>query len=306
MTAIIRYLRRNGLLVANSSFTKQLHQPRVLEHEVITRNLSNSQNLIEIDISEENQKEGIAIMRMNRPPVNSISLEFIKAFVTHIKRLENDPNCRGIVLTSALPRVFGAGLDISEVYQAKEDNLRELWWNFQDLWIHLYGTKLVTIAAINGHAMAGGCAIAQFCDYRIMTSSPDFKLAMNAVELGLPSPPWITSSVSNVVGHRRNEKIWLSAEKYNCQSGLKVGLLDELCPGEELLPRAVQVLKKWLSINDNARTITKLAMRQSLLDKISSVSYRKSELDQFLAFILSDDIQKILGQYYKNLSKKSK
>lgn len=85
---------------------------------------------------------------MSKAPVNSLNLELITELR---KSLENavDNKSKGIILTSTLPTVFSAGLDIMEMYKPDLKRCTEFWHSLQDLFLTLYGMGIPTAAAIN-------------------------------------------------------------------------------------------------------------------------------------------------------------
>lgn len=128
---------------------------------------------------EERKDKGYAIVKMNKSPVNSLSLEFLTELNINLDKLEQNNDINGVILTSNLSTVFSAGLDIMEMYQCKQERLAQFWHTFQEFFIKLYGSNKVYIAAINGQAPAGGCMIALCCDYRIMVNEPRFRIGLN-------------------------------------------------------------------------------------------------------------------------------
>ncbi|XP_077978257.1 enoyl-CoA delta isomerase 1, mitochondrial-like [Glandiceps talaboti] len=272
-------------------------------HNTAFRAISSQVDRKLIDVCRDVEVPAVAVLRMNSPPVNSFSLEFLKEFNTVLHEIENDASYKGIVLTSAVPKLFSAGIDINEMYQSDEERLSEFWRSFQDYFISLYGSSLVTIAAINGHAIAGGCAITQLCDYRIITSSPNTKLKLNSTELGLPPPVWIMQTVKNNVGHRNCERIWQSARLFNPETAFQLGLVDELCDDEDVVGKAVEEMKKWLANSDMARKLTKSALKRDTL-KILTPAMREREIQQTVKYLLSDSSQEVLGKYYASIREK--
>jgi hypothetical protein len=97
------------------------------------------------------------VLRMARPPVNSMSLELLSSLRDSIAAAEADKECRAIVLASAQPGVFSAGLDITEMHQPDPERLRNFWSTLQEVWLRLSTSRLATVAAIEGHSPAGGC-----------------------------------------------------------------------------------------------------------------------------------------------------
>jgi Delta3-Delta2-enoyl-CoA isomerase len=130
------------------------------------------------NIDESNKDQGYAILKLNKAPVNSLNLEFLTALNIQLDKFEQSKNFEGVILTSDLNNIFSAGLDIMEMYQGKPERLRHFWWALQEFWIKLYGSSMIYIACINGHAPAGGCLMAMSCDYRIMADGP-YKIGLN-------------------------------------------------------------------------------------------------------------------------------
>jgi 3,2-trans-enoyl-CoA isomerase len=97
-----------------------------------------------------------------------------------------------MILTSSLPSIFSAGLDLTELYKPDPSRLPKFWESFQQLYIDLYGSRLAIIAAMNGHAPAAGCMLALSSDYRIMSKG---KIGLNESKLGICAPPWLGQQV---------------------------------------------------------------------------------------------------------------
>lgn len=143
---------------------------------------TNNQNQ-ELFYVEEKTEQGYAIFRLNKRPVNSLNLEFLTALNIQLDKFEQNKHINGVILTSNMPNIFSAGLDILEMYNPKPDRLRQFWLALQEFWIKLYGSNKIYIAAINGHSPAGGCLMAMSCDYRIMAKGV-YKIGLNETLLG--------------------------------------------------------------------------------------------------------------------------
>lgn len=98
---------------------------------------------------EDHKEKGYAIFKLNKSPVNSLSLEFLTELSIQLDKLEENKDIKGVILTSNCPNIFSAGLDIMEMYQIKPDRGRQFWTALQEVWIKLYGSNKVYIAAIN-------------------------------------------------------------------------------------------------------------------------------------------------------------
>ncbi|KAM8724012.1 enoyl-CoA delta isomerase 1, mitochondrial [Acanthopagrus schlegelii] len=248
------------------------------------------------------QSTGVAVMRMQSPPVNSLSLDFLTEFCIATEKLELDKSCRGLIITSSQPRVFSAGLDIMEMYQKSPERCAEFWRAVQEMWLKLYGSNMVVIAAINGSSPAGGCLMSLTCDYRIMADNPRYSIGLNETQLGIVAPFWFKDTMTNTVGHRNTEMALELGLLYSPSEALKIGLVDQLVPEDQVLTTAEQTMTKWLAIPAHARQITKSMMRKPTIDKLTS--NREADIKNFVTFITKDSIQKSIGMYLEMLKKR--
>ncbi|XP_072549376.1 enoyl-CoA delta isomerase 1, mitochondrial [Salminus brasiliensis] len=264
-----------------------------------SRNASTSSRIqVQLDSST-----GIAVMTFQSPPVNSMSLDFMTEFVSNLDKLELDKSCRGVILTSALPNIFSAGLDIMDMYGTGPEHCTAFWKVLQDLWLKLYGSNKVVIAAINGASPAGGCLMSMSCDYRIMADNPKYKIGLNETQLGIVAPFWFMDTMVNTVGHRVAELSIQGGMMYSPPEALKIGLVDQVVPGDKVLSTATETMTKWLAIPDHARQISKTLIRKSTMDRL--VANREADVKTFVSFITKDSIQKSLGMYLAMLKKKA-
>ncbi|KAF1328755.1 3,2-trans-enoyl-coa isomerase, mitochondrial precursor, partial [Globisporangium splendens] len=243
-----------------------------------------------------------AVVRMNRPPVNSLNTALIQELDNTIKALEQDKSVRGLILASSNQRVFTAGLDILEMYQPQPAKLAKFWTSLQDLFLRLYTTRLASVAAIEGHSPAGGCLLAMCCDYRIMTAGKPM-IGLNETQLGIVAPTWFRDTFVNTIGHREAEKMLGLGMQVDATKGKAIGLVDEAVALEEVFPRSQAAIEKWLAIPDNARVKTKLLMRQETADRLRAT--REKDLEDFSDFAQTDKVQKSLEWYLNSLKKKN-
>ena len=98
------------------------------------------------EIHPENDE--IAVLKMNAPPINALSSNLLKELEESIQTLEQNEDIRGMILTSAKPGIFSAGLNLFELYNNDEESLVKFWTQVQDTWFTLYKSPLATVAAI--------------------------------------------------------------------------------------------------------------------------------------------------------------
>lgn len=254
------------------------------------------------NVSVVTDDKGIATVSMDKAPVNSLNTELIQELASAISTTAS--TSKGLVLTSSLPSVFCAGLDITEMYQPDPAKLEVFWGSLQDLWIELYSCKVPTAAAIIGHSPAGGCLLAMCCDYRAMVG-PKFSIGLNETQLGIVAPFWFKDTMVNTIGQRQTELALMLGTLFSSQQALSIGMVDQVVDSrEECLAAAHKVVSQLSKIPSEARHVSKMLMRQPTLDKL--VNNKQEDIQYFSNFITQPIIQKPMGMYLEALKSKSK
>ena len=151
-------------------------------------------------------------IRLARPPVNALNPDLLQALRAGIEAAPGN-GARGIVLSGG-PGVFSGGMDVPHLMDLDAADLRKAWDDFFAACIALAKCPVPVVAAIGGHAPAGGCVLALCCDYRVMARSPDpsrpFRIGLNEVQVGLAVPEGIQILLRRLVGLRRAERLLVS------------------------------------------------------------------------------------------------
>ena len=227
--------------------------------------------------------------------------------ISAVKEAEQDPSIQALILKSNNPKVFSAGLDLSELYKTNVDRLNEFWTAFQNVYITLYGSRLACIAAIQGHAPAAGCGLALSCDYRIMaesTTSSSATIGLNESKFGLVAPPWLAQQMVDTVGRRQAELSLALGTLYSAEQALAIGLVDELVTKEDVPRKAEQEAVKWTAVVPQARVAGKSLLREERIEALRSK--QKDDRDYFVSFISQDNVQESLGVYLRTLTENKK
>ncbi|XP_006100978.1 enoyl-CoA delta isomerase 1, mitochondrial [Myotis lucifugus] len=261
------------------------------------RRFGNQRVLVEPDPAA-----GIAVMKFKNPPVNSLSLELLTELVISLEKLENDKTFRGVILTSDSPGVFSAGLDLREMCGRNPAHYAEYWKAVQELWLRLYLSNMVLIAAINGASPAGGCLISLSCDYRVLADNPRYAIGLNETLLGIVAPFWFKDTLVNTIGHRAAERALQLGLLFPPAEALQVGIVDKVVPEDQVQSTALSVMGKWLAIPDHARQLTKNMMRKPTVDRL--VKQRDADIKNFVSFVSRDAIQKSLQIYLEKLKQR--
>lgn len=123
---------------------------------------------------------------------------------------------------------FSAGLDLKEVADHDAPGTERYLLLLDDLIDALYGYPGPTVAAVNGHAIAGGCVLALCCDLRVMADDARLRIGLNELALGLEFPPKILALVRRRVSRRWIDRVLLEAGLHAPPAAVELGLVDEL------------------------------------------------------------------------------
>jgi enoyl-CoA hydratase/carnithine racemase len=186
--------------------------------------------------------DNIGVLKLNRRVTNAINLELVTTLTEKLKELNQAPNLHGFVITSANEKFFSIGFDIPELIDLTEDGFREFYHSFNQLCIDLYTFPKPIIAAITGHAVAGGCILALCCDYRFIASGKKL-MGLNEIKLGVPIPYPADCILHQLVGYRNARDIVDTGEFFPPERLLTMGMVDEVLPVEEVLPRAIEKMQ---------------------------------------------------------------
>ena len=260
-----------------------------LSHTQVVNEIANSENIQVVESSSEQA----AILLMKRGKVNSFNSSFLQDFSRCIRIVEENKKYNVLILSSSIHGVFSAGLDFQVLLNPQQKDIEILWNAMQDAWIRLYSTRLATIAAINGHCLAAGCAFAFSCDTRIAQTG-DYKIGITAARVGITAPLWVYQVFAQLVGFHQAELSMLQALSYSPVDAYSKGMVDHLSegPSAKLITNAVNISDRYLQVSQDARAEMKLSIRSSLLEKVKAT--RRQELDEFVKHICSSSVQKYL------------
>ncbi len=195
---------------------------------------------------------------------------------------------------------FSAGLDLNEFYNPEITRVKHYWKNLQLMMAEIYGSRLYTIARMNGHAIAGGCVLAMAADYRIALS--ESKVGLTEAALGMTLPWWIERMVREQVGSRTCQR-WVSlALVEEAAAAQRAGFVDEIVTTEEQLDAAVSAdVARSLLVPQAARAANKIQTRSSLLNGM--LTSLDTDVEDFGLQITSPELQNAIEKYIQSIKK---
>jgi enoyl-CoA hydratase/carnithine racemase len=180
-----------------------------------------------------------------------------------IDEAARDSNTRGVVLASDCPGFFCAGFDVREVFEYDRNNMTLLCARFIDLYESIYLLPKPVVAAVSGHAYAGGAMLAVACDFRVMAKEgADF--ALNEINLGLMLPPGFVRMLVGVIGPGAAREVVLSGTPLTPARSLAIGLANELLDAPNVQQRAVELCGSLAQRPDSAFAANKRVLREVL------------------------------------------
>ena len=219
-------------------------------------------------------RDAVMTLTLNRPEVrNALSLELRAALQGAFEAARDDEGVRAVVLTGA-GKAFCSGLDLGELgtlsARSSEENLADS-AALAALFKLIYTFPKPVIAAVNGHALAGGAGLASVCDLTVMSDAA--KLGYTEARVGFVAA-LVGVFLVRQTGEKAARDLLLSARLVTAQAALNMGLVNEVRPLDEVLPRALglaQILK--------ANSPVSLALTKRLLAVVPSLG-----LDEGLSY----------------------
>lgn len=227
--------------------------------------------------------DGIAILSLDKPPVNAFDLRLVRDAEECLKGVEKDPNVRAVVITGK-GKCFSAGLDLKTVPYYTPAKQRRMVEDLNRTVAWVYGFPLPTVAAVNGHAIAGGFILAIACDYRVGISA-SCKLGVTESRVGIPFPVSTMEVLRAELAPEVARRMTLAGRNMGPEQALASGVLDELRPAEQVLARAKEMALEFAALPREGYAKIKRQLREVTLARMEEAlrSGRDPLLDSWVA-----------------------
>jgi enoyl-CoA hydratase len=189
------------------------------------------------------KRDAIAYVTINRPKVlNALSLATWADLRAAFEDARDDDAVRGVIITGAGDKAFVAGADISELAHFTAVEAEQSSRSGQDVLDLVENLGKPVVAAVNGFALGGGCETALACSIRV--ASEHAKFGLPEVKLGLLPGGGGTQRLPRTVGKGRALQLILTGGMIDAQEAWRIGLVNEVVPAEQLIPRAEAILRQ--------------------------------------------------------------
>jgi enoyl-CoA hydratase len=211
------------------------------------------------------QHGDIAILRMAHGKANALDVEFCNALAEAFGKLKEGA-ARAVVLT-ATGSIFSAGVDLLRVSAGGEGYVRQLLPALHQLYDAAFNLPKPLVAAVNGHAIAGGCVLACCADVRIAARG-NARIGVTELLVGVPFPAMAFEVMRFAASPQDFPEMILSGATYPGDDARARGLLDEVVEPAELMDRATARAKALAALSPAAFAATKQQIRQPVADRI--------------------------------------
>lgn len=187
-------------------------------------------------------RDQVAILKLNRGTTNALNLQLVNQLAENLRKVRDDPDMHSLVLGSSNDKFFSIGFDIPELLELVKKDFKVFYQAFNRVCMDLYTLPKPTIGAITGHSIAGGCILALCCDYRFIAEGRKL-MGLNEIKLGLPVPYPGDCILRHVVGARNAREIMSTGEFYHPKELLQIGMVDQVLPLEQVVPKSIERAK---------------------------------------------------------------
>lgn len=209
-------------------------------------------------------RDGVAVLRMVRGKGNALNTEFLEALVRALNEVEQS-SAQAMVITGE-GKIFCAGVDLPTVAAGGADYLQSFLPALTAFLRRLALFPRPVVAAVNGHAIAGGCIGVLACDYRVLAEGRG-RLGLTELLVGVPFPTWALEIARFGLPDRSLQEVVYTGKTFLPDEALARGFVDEIVPAERLLDRAIQVARRFADVAPETFTLTKQHLRGPLVER---------------------------------------
>ena len=208
---------------------------------------------VNLEVSEN----GVGTIRLDRPKVNALNEQVVSEIGEIVDDLRTNQDVKAVVVWGG-PKVFAAGADIKQMTELDAVQMFRYIGGFQDVLTRLARLPQITVAAINGYALGGGCELSMACDYRICAE--DSKLGQPEILLGVIPGAGGTQRLTRLVGLGRAKDIIYTGRFVDPDEAVSIGLVHNVVPPDDVYDAAVKLAERFAT----GPTVALMAAKQAI------------------------------------------
>ncbi len=206
---------------------------------------------IKVEIEDQ-----VARLILSRPPLNVVDIKMMKEIIKALEEIEESDTV--VTVLSAEGKHFSAGAEVKEHFP---DQLGKLLPVFTELLVRLMKSDNITIAAVKGYALGGGCEIPLACD--MILASENAKFGQPEISLG-HYPPFAIFYLPRVVGVKKAYELILTGDPISAKEAEEIGIVNRVFPDDKFDEKVEEFVSGLLKKSPVALKLTKKALRASL------------------------------------------
>lgn len=217
----------------------------------------------------ERRDEGaVTVLEMQHKKANALDFELLAGLEEALADAQRAG--RAVVLTGTRS-IFSAGVDLFRVLDGGAAYLDSFLPALDSALQRLFAFPRPVVAAVNGHAMAGGWILACSCDYRVASLAAG-KLGLPELQVGVAFPPIAVETVRFATPASQLHALVFAGRTYTGEEALRCGLVEEAVAAEEVLPRAIAVAQQLARVPADAYRLTKEQLRAPTLERVAAAA----------------------------------
>ncbi len=248
------------------------------------------------------KKDGVAVITLNRPPMNPLNEELFVELKDAMDTLDADDDVGCVVITGAGDKAFSAGADVKDMMGRDVKEAMAFPERAREAFLAIESCGKAVIAAINGFAFGGGCELALSCDFRF--ASDKAKIGQPEINLAITPGGGGTQRLPRLIGPSKAKMLLFTGDIISADEALKIGLVDRVFPADRLMDETMEFAKKIASKPRLALRLIKQAVNNGLdMDLLSGLKY---ETECFIVSYFSEDGQEGLKAFVEKREPKYK
>ena len=212
----------------------------------------------------------VATVRLDHGKAHALDLKLVGAFRDTLAGLARNEAAHAVVLTGT-GRIFSAGVDLYRLVREGAGYIDRFVPVMIDAFRELFTFPRPVVAAVNGHAIAGGCVLACACDYRVMART-DATIGVPELKVGVPFPVMAIEILRFATSTAHLQELVYRGKTYGVDEAYERGLVDEVVDADQLLARAGQIARQLASEPAARFRITKRQLRRPALDRMGTLA----------------------------------
>jgi enoyl-CoA hydratase len=243
--------------------------------------------------------DDIAVLRLAHGKVSALDDGFCRALVAEVQTIASSRS-RALIITGT-GSAFSAGVDLFRVLQGGSEYLAQFLPAMEGFFHALLEFPKPLVAAINGHAIAGGCLVAAACDHRVMAEG-SARIGVPELLVGVPFPTLPFEMVRARVSPANFRHLVLSGKTATPPEALALGLIDEIAPTDVLMTRARHAAEQMMQIPPVSFALTRRAFTEPILERVRSA--RSLNADVLEAWSSADVQSRMRAYVEQNVGRK--